>query len=270
VHTPLEAKESHIKKYEAKAVKLPPAKGPRFLPEGRREARQVQNHAIYAGMVQSVDESVGRVMKKLRELGVADNTIVIFFSDNGGLSTSEGSPTSNVPLRGGKGWLYEGGIREPMIVKWPGVVKPRSACSELITSTDFYPTMLEMANLPLRPEQHLDGISIVPLLKQTGTLNHKALYWHYPHYSPQGSYPTGAVRVGDYKLIESYEDGHVELYNLKDDIGEKNDLSAKMPEKAAGLKKMLQDWRNSIDALMPAPNPDYDPKKEDDAGGGYK
>jgi arylsulfatase A-like enzyme len=270
VHTPLEAKERITEKYEAKAAKLPPAEIPRFSPEGKREARQVQDHAIYAAMVQSVDESVGRVMKKLEELNIADNTIVIFFSDNGGLCTSEGSPTSNVPLRAGKGFLYEGGIREPLIVRWPGVVKPGSKCSEPVTSTDFYPTILEMANLPPRPEQHIDGVSLILLLEGKGSIEKRALYWHYPHYSPQGSYPAGAVRFGDYKLHEFYEDGRIELYNLKEDIGEKNDLSAKMPEKAAELKKMLQDWRKSVDAPMPAPNPDYDPRKEDEAKGGYK
>lgn len=178
--------------------------------------------------------------------------------------------TPNIDKLAGEGWLYEGGIREPMIVKWQGVVKPGSICSEPVTSTDFYPTILQMANLPLRPEQHLDGISIVPLLKQTGSLNRKALYWHYPHYSPQGSYPVGAVRVGDYKLIEFYEDNHMELYNLKDDISERNNLSSKMPQKAAKLQKMLQDWRYSVDARMPALNPDYNPRKEAKAKGGYK
>jgi arylsulfatase A-like enzyme len=260
VHTPLQSKKKLTAKYKVKAENLMPAKGPRFVPEGEREARQVQDHAVYAGMVQSVDESVGRVTKKLEELGVADNTVVIFMSDNGGLSTSEGSPTSNVPLRAGKGWLYEGGIREPMIIKWPGVVKPNSLCSEPVTSTDFYPTMLEMADLALRPKQHRDGVSLVPLLRQRSKLRRKAIYWHYPHYGNQGGSPGGAVRVGDYKLIEFYEDNRVEMYNLKDDIGEKHDLSAEMPKKAAQLRKMLHDWRKTVDAQMPSPNPEYRPK----------
>ncbi|GAF90669.1 unnamed protein product, partial [marine sediment metagenome] len=259
VHTPLQSKKELAAKYKAKAENLP-VKGPRFVPEGEREARQVQDHAVYAGMVQSVDESVGRVMKKLEELGVADNTVVIFMSDNGGLSTSEGSPTSNVPLRAGKGWLYEGGIREPMIIKWPGVVKPGSVCNEPVTSTDFYPTMLEMAGLSLRPKQHRDGVSLVPLLRQTGKPRRKAIYWHYPHYGNQGGSPGGAVRAGDYKLIEFYEDNRVEMYNLKDDVGEKHDLSAEMPRKAAQLRKMLHDWRKAVDAQMPKPNPAYKAK----------
>jgi arylsulfatase A-like enzyme len=259
VHVPIEAKADMVEKYKAKADKLPAPAGARFLPEGKTQARQVQDHPAYAAMIQSVDEGVGRVMKKIEDLGIADQTAIIFMSDNGGLSTAEGSPTSNVPLRGGKGWLYEGGIREPMIVKWPGAVKAGSVCEEPVTSTDFYPTMLEMAGLPLRPKQHVDGVSILPLLKQAGKGDRQAIYWHYPHYSNQGGGPGGAVRAGDYKLIEFYEDGRVELYNLKDDPGEKQELSAKLPEKAAELRKMLQDWRKSVDANMPTPNPDYKP-----------
>ena len=262
VHTPLQSKENLTDKYKTKAEKLPPTKGPRFLAEGKRQARQVQDHPVYAGMIQSTDESVGRVMKKLDELGVADNTVVFFMSDNGGLSTAEGSPTSNVPLRAGKGWLYEGGIREPMIIKWPGVVKPGSVCTEPVTSTDFYPTMLEIAHLPLKPKQHCDGVSLVPLLKASGSLNRKAIYWHYPHYSNQGISPGGAVRAGDYKLIEFFEDNHVELYNLKNDISEKHDLSAEMPQKTTELRKMLHNWRKTVDARMPKPNPNYRPKAE--------
>jgi arylsulfatase A-like enzyme len=263
VHTPLQSKENLTEKYKAKVDNLPPAKGLRFAPEGQKQARQVQDHPVYAGMIQSTDESVGRVMKKLEELGVADNTVIIFMSDNGGLSTAEGSPTSNLPLRAGKGWLYEGGIREPMIIKWPGMVKPGSICDEPVTSTDFYPTMLEMADLSQHPKQHRDGVSIVPLLRQTGRLDRKALYWHYPHYSNQGGTPSGAVRAGDYKLIEFYEDNRVELYNLKDDVGEKHDLSAEMPQKTAELRELLHDWRKSVAALMPTSNPDYKPKAEE-------
>ncbi|MHC4707592.1 MAG: sulfatase [Planctomycetota bacterium] len=253
VHAPIQSKQELTAKYQAKAEKLPPVEGPRLLPEGRRKVRQVQDDATYAGMVQSVDESVGRVMAKLDEMGVADNTVVIFMSDNGGLSTAEGSPTSNVPLRAGKGWLYEGGIREPMIMKWPGVVKRGSTCSEPVTSTDFYPTMLEMAGLPLRPRQHCDGISLVPLLRRGGKSKRRALYWHYPHYSNQGGRPGGAVRAGDYKLIERYEDNSIELYNLKDDIGEKRDIAGEMPEKATELRNMLDDWRKAVNANMPKP-----------------
>ncbi len=257
VHTPLQAKRHYTDKYKAKAASLPAAKGPRFLPEAERQTRQVQDHPVYASMVQSMDESVGRVMKKLEDLGVADRTVVIFMSDNGGLSTSEGHPTSNVPLRAGKGWLYEGGIREPMIIKWPGVVRPGSLCHEPVTSTDFYPTMLEMAGLRPRPAQHVDGLSLVPLLKGGRSLDRRAIFWHYPHYSPQGGRPSGAVRVGNHKLIEFYEDDRIELYDLKADIGEKRNLAAKMPQRAAKLRRMLHDWRRALDARMPTPNPQW-------------
>ena len=260
VHTPLESKKGLAEKYETKAKGLPERQGPHAEPVyGPYETRLVQDHAVYAGMVQSVDESVGRVLNKLAELGLEQDTIVIFMSDNGGLSTvrREG-PTCNLPLRAGKGWLYEGGIREPMVIKWPGVVTPGSECHKPVVSTDFYPTMLEMAGLPLKPQQHVDGLSLVPLLKGTGTARHEALYWHYPHYHGSGNRPSGAVRAGDYKLIEWYEDGKVELYNLKEDLGEKNDLAATMPGKAVELKRMLRAWRDQVGAKMPEGEPRED------------
>jgi arylsulfatase A-like enzyme len=257
VHIPIEAKKEMVKRYETKAKGLPADLGPRFAKDLGRDVRVVQDHAAYGAMVESVDESVRRLMKKLDELGLAESTAIIFLSDNGGLSTAEGTPTANVPLRAGKGWLYEGGIREPLIIKWPSVTKPGSVCHEPVTSTDFYPTMLEMAGLALRPEQHVDGVSLVPLLKGTATPKREALYWHFPHYSNQGGPPCGAVRAGDLKLIEWYEDDRVELYCLKDDIGEKTDLAARMPEKVEALRKRLHDWRQSVGAVMPTANPNF-------------
>ena len=255
VHTPIESKQDLTDKYKSKDEMLPRTDGPRFVEVyGRYKTRQIQDNPAYAGMVQSVDESVGRVMNKLAELGVAGNTAVIFMSDNGGLSTvAREGPTCNLPLRAGKGWLYEGGIREPMIIKWPGVVRPGSVCSEPVTSTDFYPTMLRMAGLPLMPKQHVDGVSMVPLLMGTGNLKRKAIYWHYPHYHGSGNKPSGAIRAGDYKLIEWYEDNSIELYNLKDDIGEKNDLASRMPEKAAKLRRLLHRWLRQTKATVPTP-----------------
>jgi len=269
VHTPIESKAALTDKYKTKAAKMPKPKGPRFISVyWRYKTRCVQDNPAFAGMVQSVDESVGRVMKKLEELGVADNTVVIFMSDNGGLSTvPREAPTSNLPLRAGKGWLYEGGIREPMIIKWPGVVKQGSVCNEVVTSTDFYPTMLEMAGLPLMPKQHIDGVSLMPLLKNEGKLNRKAIYWHYPHYHGSGNRPSGAVRAGDYKLIEWYEDNSVELYNLRNDMGEKHDLTKEMPEKAAELRRMLHQWRRQMKAKMPASGPRDDFKMWQDSRG---
>jgi arylsulfatase A-like enzyme len=258
VHVLLQAKPELLAKYQAKAARLPSSAGAEFLPEGKRQTRQIQNQPVYAAMVQSLDESVGRVMQKLAELGLERNTVVVFTSDNGGVSTSEGFPTSNLPLRAGKGWHYEGGVREPLIICWPGVTKPGSVCHSPMISTDYYPTFLEVAGLPRRPGQHVDGMSLVPLLKG-GSRPERPLFWHYPHYSNQGGGPGGAVRVGDFKLIEWFEDMRVELFDLKTDLSERHDLAARMPEKAAALRQQLHDWRKSVDAAMPAPNPDYNP-----------
>jgi len=234
VHTPLQAKKDITDKYLAKGL---PAKG--------------QNGATYAAMIQSVDENIGRIMKKLDELGIADNTIIFFMSDNGGLE----GVTSNAPLRAGKGTLYEGGIREPWIVKWPGAVKPGTTCSVPVISTDFYSTILEMVGAAPDGAKTLDGLSIVPLLKGTGSIQRDALYWHYPHYHV--TKPGGAIRCGDFKLIEYYEEGKLELYDLGKDLSETTDLAAKMPEKAAELRKKLDDWRKSVGAQMPTANPAY-------------
>ncbi|MDA2930393.1 sulfatase, partial [Acidobacteria bacterium AH-259-O06] len=238
VHIPLEAKQELIAKYEAKA-----------------NAEQPQNNAVYAAMIESMDESVGRMMKKLQELQIADRTVIFFTSDNGGL-VYEGkrteAVTSNEPLRAGKGHLYEGGVRVPLIVRWLGLIEPGSVSPVPVTSTDFYPTILEMADMHVDPQQTIDGVSFLSLLKQTGELKRDAIYWHYPHYSNQGGEPGGVVRQGDYKLIEFYRDGKLELYNLREDIGEKSNLAEQRPDKAAELHQMLKEWRRSVNAQMPA------------------
>ena len=246
VHTPIQAKEQLIEKYK------------------KKEPADAHNNPTYAAMIESVDQSVGRIMAKLDELGLRDNTVIFFFSDNGGYANS----TSMVPLRGSKGMLYEGGIRVPMIVRWPGKVKPGDVCDVPVIGIDFYPTMLEMAGVR-QPSGHvLDGLSIVPLLRGKGTLNRKAIFWHFPSYLeayneeqwPWRTTPAGAVRQGDWKLIEYFEDGKVELYNLKDDLGEKNDLAGTMPDKAEELHRALIEWRRSVNAPVPAEkNPQYDP-----------
>jgi len=264
VHTPIQAKKKLIEKYRAKAARLEPGKLPADLPEADFKARGAQNHPVYAAMVESMDTNVGRILAALERHKLADRTVVLFMSDNGGFSTSRGrgrAPTSNVPLRAGKGWLYEGGIREPMIVRWPGVTRPGSTCREPVTSTDFYPTMLQMAGLKPRPAQHVDGVSLVPLLKGARSLGRKAIFWHYPHYSPQGGRPACAVRAGRYKLLEFFEDHHVELYDLAEDLGERNDLAAGMPAKAAELRGMLGQWLRSVGARMPTPNPQWGRKR---------
>lgn len=248
VHLPLQAKQDLVAKYE------------RMAPVGGH------HNPIYAAMIESLDTGVGRILNRLDELKLADNTVVFLTSDNGGLlyeGDRKETVTSNRPLRAGKGHLYEGGIREPLIVRWPGVVKPGTTCDVPVTSTDYFPTIVEMASVPRVPNQVADGVSILPLLKQSGALPQRALYWHYPHYSNQGGPPAGAIREGAYKLIEFYEDGHLELYNLEKDPGERSDLAATQPQKAAQLRQKLQEWRASVNAQMPKLNPQYDPVKAD-------
>ncbi|MDP6526059.1 MAG: sulfatase [Kiritimatiellia bacterium] len=248
VHTPLIGRPDLVKKYKEKASKIT---GEEFADEEQvhgkhaRRVRTLQKHAVYAAMVEAMDQAVGKVLKQLEDSGVAGKTIVFLTSDNGGLATSEGSPTSNLPLRGGKGWVYEGGIREPWIVCYPGVTKPGAVSSELICSIDLFPTVASAAGIKI--EHEVDGIDLRPALGG-GNLNREALYWHYPHYSNQGGLPGGAVRMGNYKLFERYEDGRFHLYNLKDDIGEKKDLAESMPEKAAEMRAKLHQWYKEVDA----------------------
>ncbi len=262
VHTPLVGRPDLVAKYREKAERLELHEKEQFADEEQvwpidrpRRVRIVQSHAVYAAMVEAMDEAVGKVLQALKDLELEENTVVFFTSDNGGLSTSEGSPTSNLPLRGGKGWLYEGGIREPYLVKWPGVTRPGSTSAVPVTSVDYYPTILEMAGVPARPEQHKDGVSLVPLLKGTGDLDRDAIFWHYPHYSNQGGFPGGAVRMGNYKLIERYEDGRVHLYNLADDIGERADLAEQLPEKVGSMRERLHAWYGEVGAKFLQPKP---------------
>jgi arylsulfatase A-like enzyme len=241
VHTPLQAKKELTEHYREKAR------------PGLRHT-----NATYAAMIASVDEAVGRVLGKLADLGLADRTLIVFTSDNGGLLRS----TSNVPLRAGKGSSYEGGVRVPAIVKWPGVTRPGDVCDEPIITPDLYPTLLEVtgAKGDAAHNAAVDGVSLVPLLRDAAArLPRETIYWHYPHYHPGGATPYGAVRARDWKLIEFYEDRHVELYNLKDDVGEKHDLAPAQPQKATELREQLHRWRDAVGAQMPAPNPDSKP-----------
>ena len=203
-------------------------------------------------MVEAVDLAVGTVLDGLEQLGLTEDTLVFFMSDNGGLSTSEGHPTSNLPLRAGKGWLYEGGIREPMIVRAPGVTAPGSRCDEPVTSTDFYPTILELCGLEPRPQQHVDGRSFVPLLRGESQ-GRGPLFWHYPHYGNQGGSPGAAIRDGQYKLIEFFEDDRIELYDLDADLSEQRDLAQEKPEVAARLRARLDAWQAEVGARFPSP-----------------
>lgn len=239
VHTPLQAKSSVVEKYRAK-----PAPGG-------------QTNAVYAAMIEGVDDSVGRILRKLEAVGLADRTVVVFMSDNGGLWPQA---TSNAPLRAGKGYPYEGGIREPLIIKWPGNTKPGSTCVAPVSSIDFFPTFLEIAGVT--SQTAVDGRSLVSLLRQTGVPQRDVLYWHYPHYwGGNRVRPFGIVRSGDWKLIEFYEDMRVELFNLSQDLSETRDLAAEEPQKTAELRAKLHNWRQEVGAQMPTANPDYNPAR---------
>ena len=261
VHTPIEGKPELIEHYKKKV----------------KPGMHHQNYE-YAAMVYSLDENVGRIIAKISELGIAENTVIIFFSDNGGYINkyNKKTVTNNYPLRSGKGSLYEGGTRAPLIVRWPGVTKAGSVCRQPVSSIDFYPTFLDITGLAGDPKHNadMDGLSLVPLLKKpTAELKRKALYWHYPHYYATTS-PVSSIRQGDWKLLEYLPapaspdtsrggggpNKRIELYNLKRDIGEKNNLAERMPEKAEQLRKRLDAWRKAVDAQMPTPNPKYSSK----------
>jgi len=320
VHDPVQGRTDLVDQYEEKLSKMPVDPNPVFILESnpddvnplsreelnvlinepgyegqvnlpRRTVKisQRQDNVEFAGMVESMDESLGRVRAKLTELGIADNTIIIFFSDNGGMAGKNarrpdklnkqkkknlkdstwssrakvplgGFSTSNLPLRGAKGWLYEGGIRVPLIVHSPNQTNRGTVSAEPVIGTDIYPTILELAGLPMLPEQHVDGVSIAPLLTTQETLDRDAIFWHFPHYSNHGNQsPGGAVRSGDYKLLEYFENGTVQLFNLREDIGEQNDLSRVEPEHAAKLREKLDAWRSTVSANMMLPNPEYAP-----------
>jgi arylsulfatase A len=210
-------------------------------------------------MVESIDDSVGRVLATLRELSLADNTVVIFTSDNGGFYNA----TSNAPLRANKGAYYEGGIRVPLIIKWPGVAVAGRVVTEPVTSTDLYPTCLAVADQPLRPHQHIDGVDLQPLMTGKRGIAPRSLFWHYPHYnSHPSSVPSSVIRKGHWKLIESFDPAGMELYNLADDLSETNNLAKSEPDIVTELHQELEAWRVSVGAERMLPNPDYDPSIE--------
>jgi arylsulfatase A-like enzyme len=261
VHIPLMAPDELVKKYEAKAAKLN-LSGPAWGKERASRVRLVQNHATYAAMIESMDAAVGRVLQKLDELGLTETTVVVFTADNGGLSTAEGSPTSNLPLRAGKGWLYEGGIRVPTIVRWPGVTPEGSTCATPISSFDYFPTFVEAAALATDSERQLDGKSIVPLLRG-GKIEPRALYWDYPHYGNQGGSPGSAIRDGRWKLVEWHDEGSVELYDLEADPGEKRNLVGEHADLAARLRESLAKWRREVGAKPATTNSRYKPQLQE-------
>ncbi len=239
VHAPIQAKRSLIDSYAG------------------RDDPTDRNNAVYAAMVEGVDHSVGRLLSLLERHDLASNTVVFFFSDNGGVP----SRAFNGGFRSGKGYVWEGGIREPLIVRWPQVVQDGTIEDTPVTSVDFYPTLLDIAAAADSAGHTTDGKSLMPLLRRTGTLERDTLYWHYPHYSNAGSTPTGAIRRGGWKLVEFFEDSHVELYNLADDPAESKDLSGVEQERTASMQQALAAWRESVGATMPPPNPNYDESK---------
>ena len=304
VHDPIQGRKDLVEKYGKKLKATPSQKGPDFilegnpdnpdnpskeelsrliktpefaehrsLPRGTIKIRQKQDNIEFAGMVEGVDESLGRIVKKVGELGLEENTIIIFFSDNGGMAAMNvGNPkrvipeeridaaysTSNLPLRGAKGWLYEGGIRVPMIVKWPNNGQTGTVCSTPVSSIDLFPTIMDMLGLEGQVGADKEGVSLTSLVKGGKKLDREAIYWHFPHYSNHGMHsPGGAIRAGDYKLLEYFENDTVQLFNLKEDIGEQRDLAKTQPAKAAELRKMLHDWRKRVGARMQDINPDY-------------
>jgi len=261
VHTPIQPDNRSVEEYRSKAKQLGPS--PTAITERNADTRARQDNPEYASMVGAVDRSVGEVLRALDELGLSDNTVVCFFSDNGGLSTLPAGrrqgPTSNLPLRAGKGWLYEGGIREPMIVRAPGTTTPGSVSDDVVCSMDFYPTLLQLVGLPLQTDRHCDGVSLMPILDGSGRLPERSLYWHYPHYHGSAWTPGAAMRDGRWKLIEFYETDEVELYDMESDRGEQRDVSEQHSARLATMRKKLRTWQEQMQARMPEPNLNWKP-----------
>lgn len=260
VHGPIQTTAGKWDKYRLKAAEQGiPEKGFKmghFLP-----IRQVQDNPVYAGLVETMDDAIGVVLNALDELGLAENTIVIFTSDNGGVSAGDAFATSNLPLRGGKGYQFEGGIREPYFIKVPGMGNGQK-CNTPVSGTDFYPTILDLIGAPLKPAEHVDGVSLKPLLENK-TIAERPLIWHYPHYGNQGGEPSSIIREGDWKLIHYYEDGHEELYNLKEDISETNNLATELTKKTEELSKKLFSMLNEMGAKYPMRDPEWTKEKEE-------
>ena len=258
VHAPIQTTQEKWKKYRNKADKLGFKKNG-YEMERVMPIRTTQDNPVYGGLVESMDDAIGLVVKTLKETGLDKNTIVIFTSDNGGVASGDNFSTSNLPFRGGKGYQFEGGIREPYYIKVPWL-KSSQKIDFPATGTDFYPTILDLIGAKLKPNEHQDGISLLPVMKGE-KINERPLIWHYPHYGNQGGEPSSIIRLSDWKLIHYYEDNHDELYNLKKDIGESNDVANKHPEMVKKLNKQLFDYLNSVGANYPKKDPLYDAVK---------
>lgn len=261
VHGPIQTTQELWQKYRESAP-TPPADGNRFKIDRTLPVRQIQDNPVYAGMMETLDNAVGDVMAAIEASGKADNTLVIFTGDNGGVSSGDAYSTSNLPHRGGKGRQWEGGLREPYYVSMPAIVPENSTSDVPVIGSDLYPTILDVCNLPLRPQQHVDGRSLETVLTsgKDESLEQRSLIWHYPHYGNQGGEPSSVIRTGDYKLIHYHLDSHDELYHLPTDIGEQNDLASEQPERVAAMRKELLAYLKSVDAKFPEPDPRFDPE----------
>ena len=261
VHIPIQAKQEDIAYFEGKARRLGRTaensvieceEFPAAHLKGKHVRRRVvQSDPTYAAMILDLDRNTQRLLDTMTAEGLDENTVVIFTSDNGGLATSEGSPTCNAPLAEGKGWMYEGGLRVPLIVRYPGHIQPRATCDVPVMLPDLYPTLLETAGLELLPKQHVDGRSFASLLREPkGELIHDCIFWHFPHYGNQGGLPGCAVRWKDYVLIRFFEERQ-ELYRISDDISQSHDLLDEQPQIAAMLSKRLDEWLTDVGAVLP-------------------
>lgn len=266
VHNPMQAPAALIKKYETKQTKAGFKDKDRFAKdeewmkyENGWKRRLVQDNPVYAAMIENMDWNIGRLLEKLRQSGLDDNTLIIFTSDNGGLSTAEGSPTINGPLRAGKGWLYEGGIRVPLIMYWKGKILGGSNSDLPVSTADLFPTIATVINRKYQKAKSIDGENIFQLLANPKSSKNRTLYWHYPHYSNQGGKPGSAIREGNYKLIYNYEDEQVELYDVVNDMAEKNNIASVNRQIASQLRKKLLKWLKENGARIPYKNPAYNP-----------
>ena len=264
VHGPIQTSLDRWAKYREKALAQNILPEKRFIMDRYLPVRQVQDCPIYGGMIEAMDTAVGMVLDTLEQLNLADNTIVCFTSDNGGVSSGDAFATSNLPLRGGKGRQWEGGIREPFYIKMPSRIKAGTRCDIPVSGIDYYPTFLELAGVPLPAEQQLDGMSLVPLLegRSNPAIATRDLFWHYPHYGNQGGEPSSIIRHGAWKLIHYYEDGRDELYNLDTDPGEHNDVHKAHTATTTQLRERLDIWLVDIKAQLPTPDPQYDAAQE--------
>ncbi|MBQ8972870.1 MAG: sulfatase, partial [Clostridia bacterium] len=263
VHTPIQAKEADIRYFERKARRLGLDRAEAIVAGEKHPTVEHGNHRVmrrtlqsdcaYAAMILNLDENIGRLVEALKAAGRFENTLIVFTSDNGGLSTAEGSPTCNLPAIEGKGWIYEGGTRVPMFAVWSGVIPCGTHTEVPVHTPDFFPTFLEAAGIAPKGDQPCDGVSLMPVLRGK-SIPERALYWHYPHYGNQGGRPASSVILGRWKLIEFYEDHHLELYDLENDISEQRNLATEKAELAQQLKLMLQKWLDSVGAKYPTPN----------------